>query len=66
MAGRALERYGGDLRRLAAAAEGDVERAGALLQEFTGIGPTGSSVFLREVQGVWPWVRPFLDTRAMA
>ena len=66
MADRVLERYGGDLRRLAAAAEGDVDRASALLQEFTGIGPTGSSVFLREVQGVWPWVRPFLDARALA
>jgi endonuclease III len=63
---RVLERYGGDLRRLAAAADRDADRAGALLQEFTGIGPTGSSVFLREVQGVWPWVRPFLDARALA
>lgn len=25
-----------------------------------------SSVILREVQGVWPWVRPFLDARALA
>lgn len=66
MADRVLERYSGDLRRLAAAAEGDVDRAGALLQEFSGIGPTGSSVFLREVQSVWPWVRPFLDARALA
>jgi hypothetical protein len=66
MAGRVLEGYDGDLRRLAAAAEGDVDRARALLQEFNGIGPTGSAVFLREVQGVWPWVRPFLDVRALA
>ena len=29
-----------------------------------GIGPTGAAVFLREVQAVWPWVRPFLDQRA--
>jgi len=60
-----LERYGGDLRRLADAADRDVQRAAALLQEFTGIGPTGASVFLREVQLVWPWVRPFLDARAL-
>jgi endonuclease III len=59
------EKYGGDLRRLAAAADGDVERAGELLREFTGIGPTGSAVFLREVQAVWPWVRPVLGARAV-
>src|SRR5215213_10290601 len=66
MAGRVLDRYHGDLRQLAAAAERDVDRAGAFVQEFNGIGPTGSAVFLREVQGVWPWVRPFLDVRALA
>jgi endonuclease III len=59
-----LARYGGDLRRLAAEAAGDVDRAAVLLQEFPGIGPTGAAVFLREVQAVWPWVRPFLDGRA--
>jgi hypothetical protein len=31
-----------------------------------GIGPTGTAVFLREVQAVWPWVRPYLDDRARA
>jgi hypothetical protein len=35
-----------------------------VLQEVKGIGPTGAAVFLREVQAVWPWVRPFLDGRA--
>ena len=45
-----LEKYGGDLRRLAAAAGGEVDR---------------SAVFLREVQAVWPWVRPCLDARAV-
>ena len=34
------------------------------MQEVKGIGPTGAAVFLREVQAVWPWVRPFLDDRA--
>jgi len=65
LSGLVLERYGGDLRRLAAAAEEDVGRASALIREFNGIGPTGAAVFLREVQAVWPWVRPFLDARAM-
>jgi endonuclease III len=64
MAELVLTRYGGDLRRLAAEADGDVQRAAKLLQEVKGIGPTGADVFLREVQAVWPWVRPHLDDRA--
>jgi endonuclease III len=63
---RVLDRYDGDLRGLADEAGGDVDRADRLLQEFNGIGPTGAAVFLREVQGVWPWVRPYLDDRARA
>jgi endonuclease III len=63
---RVLERYDGDLRGLAQEAAGDVDRAARLLQEFNGIGPTGAAVFLREVQGVWPWAQPYLDDRARA
>jgi len=66
MATLVLDRYAGDLRGLAAAAEHDPRRAAALVQEVKGIGPTGADVFLREVQGVWPWVRPYLDDRARA
>ena len=61
-----LERWAGDLRRLGAEAGEDVDRTARLLQEVKGIGPTGAAVFLREVQGVWPWVRPYLDDRARA
>ncbi|TFV85726.1 endonuclease [Blastococcus sp. CT_GayMR16] len=61
-----LTRYGGDLRRLGEEADGDVDRAATLVQEVKGIGPTGAAVFLREVQAVWPWVRPYLDDRARA
>ena len=61
-----LDRYGGDLRGLAREADGDVGRAARLIQEVKGIGPTGAAVFLREVQSVWPWVRPYLDERARA
>jgi endonuclease III len=64
MAELVMNRYGGDLRRLAEEADGDVDRAARLVQEVKGIGPTGAAVFLREVQGVWPWVRPYLDDRA--
>lgn len=66
MGGLVLDRYGGDLRQLARAAEGDVAGAARLIQEVKGIGPTGAAVFLREVQQVWPWVRPYLDDRARA
>jgi hypothetical protein len=66
MAALVLDRWAGDLRGLAVAAGEDVGRAAALVQEVKGIGPTGAAVFLREVQAVWPWVRPFLDDRARA
>jgi thermostable 8-oxoguanine DNA glycosylase len=66
MAELVLARYSGDLRRLAEEADGDAGRAERLIQEVKGIGPTGAAVFLREVQGVWPWLRPYLDERARA
>ncbi|PXX71210.1 endonuclease III [Nocardia tenerifensis] len=59
-----LDKYRGDLRKLAEEAGGDRERAAELLREFQGIGPTGSDIFLREVQDVWPWARPYFDERA--
>jgi hypothetical protein len=59
------DRYHGDLRRLATSAERDTGRAAKLLQEFTGIGGTGSAIFLREVQDTWTWVRPYFDARAL-
>jgi endonuclease III len=66
MAVLVLDRYDGDLRALARAADGDLGTASRLIQEVKGIGPTGADVFLREVQAVWPWVRPYLDDRARA
>jgi endonuclease III len=61
-----VDRWGGDLRRLAAEAGEDPDRAADLLQEVKGIGGTGAAVFLREAQAVWPWARPYLDDRALA
>ncbi|MEU8515583.1 endonuclease [Kitasatospora sp. NPDC048722] len=61
-----LRRWHGDLRRLRDEADGDSERIGELLQEFPRIGPVGSAVFRREVQAVWPSLRPFFDERARA
>lgn len=66
MAQRVHDEYGDDLRKLADAAERDVAQTSKLLQEFKGIGATGADIFLREVQAVWPWVRPYFDERARA
>lgn len=60
----ARERYGGDLRRLAEEAEGNRTALTKALQEFTGVGPTGADIFCREVQEVWPWLRPYVDKLA--
>ncbi|MFX0574103.1 endonuclease [Nocardia nepalensis] len=65
IASRILDRYGGDLRKLADEAEHDPARAAQLLQQFQGIGPTGSDIFLREVQDIWTWARPHFDERAL-
>ncbi|MBO0676019.1 endonuclease [Mycolicibacterium sp. S2-37] len=56
--------YGGDLRGLGESH--DPRTAKGLLKEFKGIGDTGADIFLREVQDVWTWVRPFFDDRATA
>jgi endonuclease III len=56
------DEYGGDLRKLAT---GDVKVTSRLLKRFKGIGDTGADIFLREVQDVWTWVRPYFDKRAL-
>ncbi|MGK5640990.1 endonuclease [Streptomyces sp. URMC 126] len=60
-----LDRYGGDVRRMRAAADGDPGRLPEILQEVPGLGPAGASIFLREVQGVWPELLPYLDDKAL-
>ena len=62
----AIERWHGDLRRLRDEAGGDPGRIATRLQEFPGIGPAGASIFLREVQAVWPSVAPYVDDRVRA
>jgi endonuclease III len=54
-------RWHGDLRRLRDEGGSDARAIASLLTEFPGIGPTGASIFLREVQGVWPAVSPYVD-----
>lgn len=57
--------YRGDLRLLAERSGRDIDTACAALKRFPGIGDTGASIFLREVQDVWPWARSTFDERAL-
>ncbi len=59
------DEYNGDLRELAVAADRDTDAARRLLKRFKGIGDTGADIFVREVQDVWTWPRPYFDRRAM-
>lgn len=61
-----LECYRGDLRRLREEAGRDRAAERRLLQEVPGVGTVGADIFLREVQAVWPEVRPYADRRALA
>ncbi|WP_051107919.1 hypothetical protein [Actinomadura atramentaria] len=58
------DRYDGDLNRLRDAAHGDGGRVRALLSEIPGMDDSGLTVFLREVQLLWPEVGPFLGAHA--
>ncbi|MFE7123159.1 endonuclease [Streptomyces sp. NPDC057617] len=60
-----LDKYHGDLRRLRAEAGGNIDRLRSLLRQVPGLGPVGVDIFLREVQGVWPEVAPYLDKKAL-
>ncbi|MEZ0352624.1 endonuclease [Mycobacterium sp. pR1184] len=64
MAQRVSDEYFGDLREIAQRSHHDAAQAKRLLKEFKGIGDTGADIYLREVQDVWPWVRPYFDDRA--
>jgi endonuclease III len=56
-------KWHGDLRKLRDECDGDVHSIAARLTEFPGMGPTGASIFLREVQDVWPVVAPYVDAK---
>lgn len=64
MAGRVRDDCAGDLRRLAERSQDDPAAAKRMLKQFKGIGDTGADIYLREVQDVWTWVRPYFDDRA--
>ncbi|ROP44870.1 endonuclease [Pseudokineococcus lusitanus] len=68
LAERAADEHGGDLRRMRDRAldgdDGGLDRLREEVEGFTGIGPLGVDIFCREVQAVWPALRPFADDRA--
>ena len=61
-----LDEYRGDLRRMRAKADGDIEELHRLLTALPRLGPVGADVFCREVQLVWPELRPYFDAKALA
>lgn len=65
LAEHVLAQHRGDLRSLRPAHPGDVPAMRAALEDCPRVGPTGSAIFAREVQGVWPEVSPFFDERAL-
>lgn len=56
-------KWHGDLRRLRDQADGEAAAIASLLTEFPAVGPTGASIFLREIQDTWPSVAPYVDAR---
>jgi endonuclease III len=64
IAQRVRDEYAGDLREIARRSEDNVDTARRMLKQFKGIGDTGADIYLREIQDVWTWVRPYFDERA--
>jgi hypothetical protein len=60
-----LDEYGGDLRRVREAANGEFRSLSGHLRKVPGLGPVGADIFAREVQLVWPEFRPHLDRKAL-
>ncbi len=65
LADHVLERHRGDLRSLRPPDHSGVPAMREALEECPRVGPTGSAIFAREVQAVWPEVSPFFDDRAL-
>jgi endonuclease III len=66
MAQRVHDEYSGDLREIASRSQQDIGQVKRMLKKFKGIGDTGADIYLREIQDVWTWVRPYFDDRATA
>lgn len=65
LADEVQDRYRGDLRMLRDEAGDDPRALHEAVHQFTGIGPLGADIFCREVQAVWPQLRPFADDRVL-
>ena len=65
LAEHVIAEHRGDLRRLRPTDHAGVPAMRQALQEAPRVGPTGSAIFAREVQAVWPEVSPFFDDRAL-
>jgi hypothetical protein len=57
--------YRDDLRALRDRADGDPVRIREALTAFPRLGPVGADIFCREVQDVWPSLRPAIDGKAL-
>ena len=60
-----LDEYGGDLRRIRPHGPRAADDLAKVVATFPRIGPTGSRIFCREVQDLWPDVSPYFDDRAL-
>jgi endonuclease III len=56
-----IDSWHGDLRHLRDEAGGRARDIADRLTGFPGIGPAGASIFLREVQDIWPDISPYVD-----
>ncbi|SOJ55437.1 hypothetical protein MSIMFB_02923 [Mycobacterium simulans] len=65
MADRVRDEFAGDLRQIPRRSQHDPAVARRTLKQFNGIGDTAADIYLREVQDVWTWVRPYFDDRAI-
>jgi hypothetical protein len=60
-----LDRYRGDLRRLADDADDDPAATTTLLTQLPGLGPSAAAIVLREAQAIWTWAQPYFDERVL-
>lgn len=63
---RMLDVYRGDIRRVRPKSASDGARLRSALRDFPRIGATGSHIFCREAQVIWPQLRPYFDQRALS
>jgi hypothetical protein len=60
-----LDWWHGDLRAIRPGDRADADGPRAELSRLPRIADTGSAIFCREVQGIWPALRPFFDLAAL-